>query len=269
VKASTEAGVAAPPFVVGRRRTEKVSEVLAREIVKDLRGLAPGSKLPSEAKLVERYQVGRASLREALRMLEVQGLIVIRPGPGGGPMVAQVDSSHFGRMSSLFFHMKGVTYQDVFDARLVLEPVVAGLVAEGQDPDYMQTIDEYLERSRTARPWSPESARPRMPIDDAQHSEYARRAAGFHAMIMSMSGNPVLDLIARSLQDIVIDRVTASIFAAEDHDDVEEVHHMIARTIRDGHPARAEQLMREHMQDYVQSMFRRHPAVLDEVVSWQ
>jgi DNA-binding FadR family transcriptional regulator len=259
----------AAPYGVGRRRTEKLSEVLAREIVKDLRGLAPGTKLPPEGKLVERYHVGRASLREALRLLEVQGLIVIRPGPGGGPMVAQVDSSHFGRMSSLYFHMKDATYRDIFDARLVLEPIVAGLVAEGRDPEYMQTIDEYLERSRTARPWSPESARPRMPIDDAEHSEQARRAAGFHAMIMSMSGNPVIDLIARSLQDIVIDRVTASIFDAEDHDEIEDVHHLIARTIRDGHPARAEQLMREHMQDYVQSMLRRQPAVLDEVVCWQ
>jgi DNA-binding FadR family transcriptional regulator len=75
-----------------RRRTAKVSEIIAREIVHDSRGLPPGTMLPSEAKLLERYQVGRTSLREALRVLEMQGLIVIRPGPGGGPMLTEVDS---------------------------------------------------------------------------------------------------------------------------------------------------------------------------------
>ena len=97
---------------VGHRRTEKLSEVLAREIVRDLRDLEPSTMLPPEAVMLDKYRVGRASLREALRLLEVQGLIVIRPGPGGGPMVAQADSVHYGRMSSLYYHMVGATYHD-------------------------------------------------------------------------------------------------------------------------------------------------------------
>ncbi len=57
---------------VSRRRTEKLSEVLAREIVRDIQDLEPSTMLPSEAAMLEKYGVGRASLREALRMLEVQ-----------------------------------------------------------------------------------------------------------------------------------------------------------------------------------------------------
>ena len=69
------------------RRADKVSEVVARAIVHDIvsRGLEPGATLPSEAVMLARFQVGRASLREALRILEVHGLITIKPGPGGGP----------------------------------------------------------------------------------------------------------------------------------------------------------------------------------------
>jgi DNA-binding FadR family transcriptional regulator len=253
---------------VNQRRTEKISEVLAREIVRDMRNLSPGSMLPSEGKLLEKYKVGRASLREALRLLEVQGLIVIRPGPGGGPMVAQVDSSHFGRMATLYFHMAGATYQDVIDAQWVVEPVVAGLVAERQAPEHMRTLEEYLSRSESARPWSPEGTRPRVPIDDEETADYAERSAGFHAMIMSMSGNPVIDLFARALQDIILDCLTSTVFGPEDFADVEEMHHMIAQTMLDGHPARAENLVREHMREYVQSSLMRHPAVLKQVVDW-
>ena len=44
--------------------------------------LQPGSLLPSEAVMLKEYGVGRASLREALRVLEVNGLITVKPGPG-------------------------------------------------------------------------------------------------------------------------------------------------------------------------------------------
>lgn len=87
------------------RRAEKVSVTVAKEIVHDIarQRLAPGSVLESEGAMLRRYRVARASLREALRILEIHGLIRIKPGPGGGPVVAGVDSGDFGRMATLFF----------------------------------------------------------------------------------------------------------------------------------------------------------------------
>src|SRR5216684_960606 len=82
------------------RRAEKLSQVVAREIVRDMKGLKAAAMLPQESVMLERYRVGRASLREALRILEVHGLIVIRAGPGGGPMVAPVRTRDFARMTS-------------------------------------------------------------------------------------------------------------------------------------------------------------------------
>src|ERR1700710_682225 len=54
---------------VGKRRIEKISETLARDILHDIldRGLTAGARLPSEAELVASYGVGKSSLREALR----------------------------------------------------------------------------------------------------------------------------------------------------------------------------------------------------------
>ena len=60
-------------------------------------GLGSGDRLPLEAAMVEQYGVSRASLREALRLLEVQGLIRLKPGPGGGPVVGAVEAANLAR----------------------------------------------------------------------------------------------------------------------------------------------------------------------------
>src|SRR5687768_6499818 len=83
----------------GPRRIRKTSEVVAMQIVRDIvdRGLVEGDRLPLEAAMVRQYRVSRASLREALRLLEVQGLISLRPGRGGGPAVGAADPQHLAR----------------------------------------------------------------------------------------------------------------------------------------------------------------------------
>lgn len=125
----------ARPTVVGQRRTEKISEVLAREIVRGVANLAPGTMLPAEAKLIERYQVGRASLREALHLLEIQGLIIIRPGPGGSPMVAQVDCSHFGRIASWPAQAEDLVREHMRDYLQALQ---------ARHPAHLEAIDQWL-----------------------------------------------------------------------------------------------------------------------------
>jgi GntR family transcriptional repressor for pyruvate dehydrogenase complex len=68
-------------------RSRKLAEIVAHELVAEIakQGLTPGRVLPPEADMVRSFGVGRATIREALRLLEVQGLIAMRPGPGGGP----------------------------------------------------------------------------------------------------------------------------------------------------------------------------------------
>jgi DNA-binding FadR family transcriptional regulator len=236
---------------VPQRRTEKISENVARELVHDMRGMAPGTKLPPEAVMLSKYRVGRASLREALRLLEVQGLIVIRPGPGGGPIVASVDSRHFAQMSSLYFHTAGATYGDLVEGRLVMEPVMARLAAQRQDPRDLEQLQAFIGEP---------------PPDDTR--EYLRKATEFHALLSGMSGNPVLDLMGRSLKDLYTDRVEGLIFPARARARVEREHAAIARAIISGNAQRAERLMREHMAEFVEFVAERNPGILSEVVDW-
>ena len=92
-------GAGGAGFEDGERRVAKTSETVALNLVRDImaRGLKTGDRLPLEAAMLQEYRVSRASLREALRLLEVQGLISLKPGPGGGPVVGRVDARHLAR----------------------------------------------------------------------------------------------------------------------------------------------------------------------------
>src|SRR5437764_3910532 len=112
-------------------RRLKTSESVARDIARDIMeaGLTTGDALPPEAAMLQQYGVSRESLREALRLLEVQGLISIRRGPGGGPIVGAIDPANPGRASTLFFYMPGATYREQLEARIIGEGVLAEMAA--------------------------------------------------------------------------------------------------------------------------------------------
>ena len=97
---SSSNGVAASALSVPKA-AEVIAEDMRNEII--VGGLAPGTALPSEAELMARYQFSRASVREALRLMESDGLIYIKRGPRGGVRVAHPDDSHVSRSFSLLF----------------------------------------------------------------------------------------------------------------------------------------------------------------------
>jgi len=251
---------ARPASLVGgpQGRSLKVSELVARAILQDIvaRKLEPGTKLPSEAEMVESYGVARASLREALRILEVHGLIRIKQGLGGGPVVGQVLSDNFARMGTMYFHMAGATLGELFEARLMLETEMAIYAARRQDPGLLAALRENLEIAEGL-----------LDESDARHSSVAR---DFHTVITGLSGNRVLDLISRAIKDIYVDRVRTFPYPPETQAEVHRSHRLIAEAIVAGDSPLAGTLMRQHMQDYLQrSILANAPGFLDEVVDWR
>ena len=79
--------------------------------------LAPGDKLPPEKVMFQNYQVGRGTLREALRFLELQGILSLKPGPGGGPVVERPDASNLATLLVLLLQFSDARYQTVVEAR--------------------------------------------------------------------------------------------------------------------------------------------------------
>lgn len=239
-----------------RVRVRKLSEVVAREIVDDIaaRGLRPNTMLPPESVMLEQYRVGRASLREALRVLEVQGVIAMKPGPRGGPMVVGVESRQFSKMTTLYLHLTAATFGDVLQARMVIEPVMVRLAAGRRDPGHLRQLDEFLA--------SPQ------PSPHALPTQHLSTSTEFHAMVSGMSGNPVLDLFGRAIRDMYVDRQYGLTFPEDARQRVLDEHVAIATAIRDGEAARAETLMRDHMEEFGRFSASRYPGVLDEIVDW-
>jgi DNA-binding FadR family transcriptional regulator len=103
------------PHAYEPRMPPKRSEVVAQRIVKDIRarGLRPGDVLVAEPEMCAAYGVGRSTLREALRVLELQGVIAMRPGRGGGPVVAAPNSRHLASTMALLMQFSNTTFRSV------------------------------------------------------------------------------------------------------------------------------------------------------------
>jgi GntR family transcriptional regulator, transcriptional repressor for pyruvate dehydrogenase complex len=240
---------------LGGRRTEKIAETVARQILRDIQeqGLQPGSMLPAESAMLERFDIGRGSLREALRILEVNGLVTIKTGPGGGPIVAGHNPRNFGQMTTLHLQSIGATYRELLEARLEYETLLARKAAEREGDDAAVAVRAAMQASSQPPP------------DD---NRYASVSTNFHATICTAAGNPVLALAANSIQSIWSVRVTSVLFSPEDRPRVFEQHEAITRAIEKHDARKAERLMRAHMEHYMAYCEARYPARMDDVVDW-
>ncbi|HEY7146827.1 MAG TPA: FCD domain-containing protein [Streptosporangiaceae bacterium] len=234
----------------------KRSDLVVKQIVRDIvhRGLGPGSMLPPEATMLREYGVSRSSLREALRILEVNGLIVIKSGPGGGPCVASVEPRHFGRMTTLFLEMGRTRFREVFETRMIMEPLMTRLAAERRHPEKVKELNRSLQQHAE--------------LDPTDELQYLEVVQGFHSVVAGLSGNRVLDLFGRSLEGIFSERVARSHQPAARWRQVREEHEAIGKAILDGDADLAESLMRTHMRKFAESFERRYGALLDEIVGW-
>ena len=126
--ATTLPAAAARTLRKRRKRAEQVALDIVREIV-DL-DLGQGDKLPLEAEMLSRYDVSRSSLREALRLLEVQGLISIRPGPGSGTEVGAVNPSNLAYTLALYLLMARANLGQLLDEWTAIDASLTGLLRE-------------------------------------------------------------------------------------------------------------------------------------------
>ena len=235
-----------------RRRTLKTAERVALDIVHDIvaQGLVTGARLPLEAEMVEQYSVSRASLREALRILEVQGLIKLKPGPGGGPVVGAVEPTHLGRTASLYFHVASATYAQLLDTQVLLEPVCAARAAK--NPERRTTMAPFLE---VAKPRST--------------PEYHKHTLDFHGAVYQLTANPVLTLLTQAVTQIITYHVVSTMDPVDLHGLIMEEHAVLARAISAGHAAKAARLMGEHFQAQHDYYAERAPSRLSDLVEWR
>src|SRR5690606_11183405 len=102
-----------------------------REMVQDIydSGMKPGDRYLSEAEGLRRHKVGRGTYREALRFLELQGVIVMRAGPTGGAEIGKPDWRNLASTVALLMQFAEAPLGAILEARIAIEPGMAELAA--------------------------------------------------------------------------------------------------------------------------------------------
>ena len=134
--------------------------------------------------MLEQYGVARGTLREALRFLEIQGVITIKTGPGGGPMVARPESRHLASTIAMMLQLTHTSFRSVLEARAVLEPALARRAAERITDESLKTLHDSLDAMREH-------------IDDVDF--FLAENERFHALVAEAAGNQVFALLITSL----------------------------------------------------------------------
>lgn len=128
----------------------RASDILAERLRDAILGgsLAVGAALPPERTLVEQTGLSRAAVREALRILEAEGLLHIKPGRGGGSFVRQPGAESISRSLNLMIRGQQIRFGDLLAAREGIEPQAAFQAALNATPADLERIG--LETQRTA-----------------------------------------------------------------------------------------------------------------------
>jgi len=237
-------------------RQLKRSESIARTLVDRITSsrLKDGDCLESEIVMMEELNTGRGSLREAFRILELSGVLEVRTGPTGGPIVREPDISHFGGMWSLFLRMSGCTYRELMEASILTVPPIAAIGAQKRNPEHIAALQAAIDLEASI---SPEDGRGFMAANAAFHDAIARLVDN-RAMYLYLRGN---------------DWISSNIFAeivrvAEVQEEVLEAHKHIVKAICDGNARRAEALMRKHLVASLEYNDRMFGSLMDQPVRW-
>jgi GntR family transcriptional repressor for pyruvate dehydrogenase complex len=209
---------------------EQVVEQIRLDILSGRRGI--GDKLPRESDLAALFGVSRTAIREALRVLELQGLVYVYHGYGGGVFVKALDHRPLAVAFQTSLQAGQASSGDVYEARVVLEPMLTRLAVERAGPALAEPLLANLARSRQAVDQAPT----RLSLD-----------MEFHFMLADNSGNAVLASIVRSLWDLVADVDGRFPADAAMIQSTSSFHSQIALAVEHGEGTLAEMLMQAHL----------------------
>jgi DNA-binding FadR family transcriptional regulator len=202
-----------------------------------------GAVLPPERDLVESTGLGRGSVREALRVLEAEGLIRTKAGRNGGTFTTLPDASDLTHFVSVFVRGRRVPIRALIEARLAIEPSLAYYAARNREPAHAEALEAATARLE-ATPDGP---------------EFAVCNLDWHYAIAAASGNELLVGFLASIAS-AISRENAAHARTFQAGDVAEIraavlhaHRGITDAVVAGDAAAAKRRMERHLRAYAES----------------
>lgn len=182
-------------FDTRRLRRPKKAELIADEIRRSIvrKQLNPGDRLPNEREMIDQLRSSRGTVREALKILEAQGLVEISPGVKGGARVASItyESASFHLKS--FFYFQPLSWAQVYEYREQVEPQAAALATPFMTAGDLQALEETIERCR-------QGMKGEIPL-----AEHRIEEGRFHRIIAYRCPNPMLRFSTIFVNDMLVD----------------------------------------------------------------
>lgn len=248
-------GAELPTIKTVRTRNLKTSERVARQLVSYIidEEIPEGTTLPPERLMLKSLNVGRTTLREALRLLETRGVITMRSGPGGGPIVRKPRPQDLSEALTLTLQYETASFLDVMDARLWLEPTLARLAASN-------VTEEALDSLRAANA--------EIASADANLDAFSGGNQAFHSIIAALCGNVVLEIFAATLMAIGDGRMVGISYGKKHTQAIAKAHEVIIDALAAGDPDAAQASMEVHLQEANTYWRTRYSDLLARPIRW-
>jgi GntR family transcriptional regulator, transcriptional repressor for pyruvate dehydrogenase complex len=176
---------------IASRKKKKASDLIVEEIWKMILDgkLKPGDRLPPEFKLVERFNVSKVTLREALQTLETYGHITRKRGPGGGSIVLDIAPTMGINMLANYLSLADLSIDHLMEARLLIEPLIAETAALRITPEGVSRLNTLLSDHE---------------VDFRTHGG-SKRGWEFYLLLAEITGNRLLKVVEELLIRLFMD----------------------------------------------------------------
>lgn len=219
-------------------RPVQVAEEIKTWVVEQ--GLQAGDRLPGEPELIVRFGMSKGTIREAMRILEAQGLIKTRTGPGGGGFVHEVSRQRAKALLGNYFYFKNLTIGDIYQLRLTLEPELAASLAGKLSDEVLRQLEENIA----------EYSEPAASLDEEREQHVA--SLRFHAILAEQAENPLLgfiiDFMVNLLSDLTVYRRLYSPPNLKLWQEGRDHQQRLVKALREGKAKRARAIMKDHME---------------------
>ncbi|MBU0801305.1 FadR family transcriptional regulator [Marinomonas sp. CT5] len=234
----------------------KISDLIVDEVKRLIvfEKLNPGDRLPSEKDLIEQYEVSKGTVREAMKALEVEGLIKTKPGPGGGAWLTEVGTEPASRALRNYLYFRHISPKQLYQMRKLIEVELAVSVVGYLSDEDLLLLRKYTDQCNL-KPTS----------EDEQRLQRIAELE-FHNVLADASPNPILGFFARflneSLRDLVVLKKSYLIDYYEFTKSNVDYHYALINAYEKQDIKQVRTLMSEHMCDA-----ETHFIVLDGEIS--
>ena len=219
-----------------RRASTDIAELIKKAILSDQ--FQAGDRLPPERDLAAQFQVGRMTIREALRTLETKGLIAIRKGSSGGAFVQPAPPDQIADIIVDNLELDGITREEIIESRLLLEKNIVGPIIENATPEDFKLVEENIDATKAlVSDFTPDGV-----------AEFTAKSIEFHHLLVKAAHIAPLVVFHSVLAKWVLRSIYSFLqYSEEERHWSNNSHEMILKAIRSGNVSKSQKLIEAHI----------------------